>query len=140
MPVDIFGRTPIASSQGVVSGAVTLTQATNTFLRRDGGNTATSDINLDSHRLTNVLDPANAQDAATKSHVDNKTSLPSKKLLAPYATDVNTFARKNFQTIPVGLNESEFDDLPAGLYGCYTGYLPTRLGILPTNAKGYLLA
>ena len=68
--------------------------------------------------------------------MDNKTSLPSKKLLAPYAMDVNIFAWQGFQTIPVGLSESEFDDLPAGLYGCYTGYLTTtRLGILPTNAK-----
>ena len=135
--MDIFGRTPITSSQRVVSGGVTITQATNAFLRRDGGNTATSDINLDSHKLTNVIDSADAQDVATKSYADNKTSLPSKKLLAPYATDVNTFAWKDFQTIPVGLPESEFDDLPAGLYGCYTGYRPTtRLGILPTNAKG----
>ena len=117
------------------------TSVFNAFLRRDGGNTVSSDINLDSHQLTNVLDPADAQDVETKSYVNNKASLPSQKLLASYATDVNTFAWKDFQTIPVGLPESEFDDLPAGLYGCYTGYLPTtRLGILPTNAKGYLLA
>ena len=60
----IFGRTPIAGSQRLVSGGVTLTQATNAFVRRYGGNTSTSDINLDSHDLTNVLDPAIAQDAA----------------------------------------------------------------------------
>ena len=83
MTADIFGRTLIASSQRVVSGGVTLTQATNAFLRHDGGNTATSDINLNSHKLTNVSNPANAQDAETKSYVDNTTSLPSRKLLAP---------------------------------------------------------
>ena len=63
MTVDIFGRTPTASSQRVVSGGVTLTQVTNAFLRRDGGNTVTSNMNLDSHKIINVLNPTSDQDA-----------------------------------------------------------------------------
>jgi hypothetical protein len=38
-----------------------------------------------------------------------------------------------------GFTQAMFDSLPAGLYACYTGYLPaSRLGALPTNTKGYL--
>jgi hypothetical protein len=72
MVVDKFGRTDNASSSSnyVVSGGITPSQATNTFLRRDGGNTATADINLDSHRLVNVADPTNNKDAANKEYVD----------------------------------------------------------------------
>ena len=73
MPVDKYGRTDVGTSQRVVSGGVTLSQVNNTFLRRDGENTATENINMDSHKLINVLDPANDQDTATKKYVDTKT-------------------------------------------------------------------
>ena len=137
MPVNIFG----SSSQKIVSGGVTLAQASNAFLRRDGGNAATADIDLNSHKITNVLNPTSAQDAATKSYVDDKVPMPSKKFLAPYATNVNTCVWKEFQEIPPGLTESDFDNLPADFYACYTGYIPaTKLSSLPTNTKGYLIA
>ena len=140
MPVDKFGRTNVGTSQRVVSGGVTLTRVNNTFLRRVGGNAATGDINLDSHKLINVLNPTNDQDTATKHYVDGRTFLPYKKILAPYSTDLNTYIWKDYQYIPPGLAESEFDDLPAGLYSCFTGHIPaTRLGGLPANTKGYLI-
>jgi len=72
MSVTIFGKTNAGSSQRVISGGVTLSQAINTFLRRDGKNAADANINMDSHNIINVLDPANAQDAATKHYVDNR--------------------------------------------------------------------
>jgi hypothetical protein len=72
MSVNIFGKTNAGSSQRVISGGVTLSQAINTFLRRDGKNAADANINMDSHNIINVLDPANAQDAATKNYVDNR--------------------------------------------------------------------
>ena len=141
MPVDKFGRTDVGSSQRVVSGGVTLSQVNNTFLRRDGENTATGNIDMNSRKLINVLDPDNAQDVATRNYVDNKVLLPSKKFLAPYATDLNIYEWKYYQTIPEGLIEGDFDNLPSGLYACYTGYLPnSRLGNLPRNTKGYLIA
>ena len=65
MPVDIFGRTPTASSQRVNIG-VASTQATIAFLVRDGGNTVTSDMNLDSHEIIIVLNPTSDQVAAIK--------------------------------------------------------------------------
>ena len=79
MPVDKFGRTDgggtvangaSAQVQRVVSGGVTLSQVTDSFLQRDGGNAATGDINLDYHKLVNVGDPINNQDAVNKIYVD----------------------------------------------------------------------
>ena len=70
--VNIFGKTNAGSSQRVISGGVTLSQAINTFLRRDGKNAADANINMDSHNIINVLDPMNAQDAATKNYVDTR--------------------------------------------------------------------
>ena len=140
MPVDVFGRTDANNTTRVISGGVTSSQVNNTFLRRDGENTASGDINLASHKLINVSDPTNDQDAVTKKYMHDRISLPSKKFLAPYATDANTYIWKHYQAILPSLPESEFDDLPAGLYGCYTGYLPaSRLGTLPSSTKGYLI-
>lgn len=70
MPVDIFGRTDANNLQRTVSGEIALTQVNNTFLRRDGGTPAVSDINLGAQKLINVKDPVDAQDAATKVYVD----------------------------------------------------------------------
>ncbi|KAH3781985.1 hypothetical protein DPMN_159896 [Dreissena polymorpha] len=72
MSINIFGKTNAESSQRVIFGGVTLSQAVNTFLRRDGKNTAAEHINMDNHTLINVSDPANAQDAATKHYVDHR--------------------------------------------------------------------
>jgi hypothetical protein len=80
MPVDKFGRTDgggasniPAPIQRVVSGGVTLSQMTETFLQRDGGNMATGNINLDYHKVVNVGNPTDDQDAATKNYVDRNT-------------------------------------------------------------------
>ncbi|KAH3697557.1 hypothetical protein DPMN_085060 [Dreissena polymorpha] len=70
MSVNIFGKTNVGSSQRVISGGVTLSQAINTFLRRDGKNAADANINMSSNKIINVLDPSDDQDAATKNYVD----------------------------------------------------------------------
>ena len=78
MPVDKFGRTDGGGSYAtnrIVSSGLTLSQATNTFLRRDGGNDATADISLNSHKLTNVADPINNKDVANKEYVDANTGI-----------------------------------------------------------------
>ena len=52
----------------------TMTKADDTFLRRDGGNKAKSDIDLDSHKLINVADPTHSKDAANKDYVDTNSA------------------------------------------------------------------
>ena len=49
MPVNIFGQMDNGSAPRVISGGVTLTQAENTFLRRDGANPVTGDLDMNGH-------------------------------------------------------------------------------------------
>ena len=75
MPVDIFGRTTSTKreedSGHVIFRGINMTQANDTFLRRDGENTAENDINLNLHKLINVANPTNDKDAANKEYVDS---------------------------------------------------------------------
>ena len=67
MPVDKFGR---SGNSTVVTEGVSLSYINNNFLRRNGTNTATGSINMTGNTLTNVSNPVNAQDIATKHYVD----------------------------------------------------------------------
>ena len=71
MSVDIFRRTDVRNTQKVFSAGVTLSQVNNAFLRLDGENTATDNIDLDSHKSVKVVDPIDPQDVATKNYVDS---------------------------------------------------------------------
>lgn len=47
------------------------------YVKKDGTTAMTGALNMDSHKVTNVTDPTNAQDAATKNYVDTAiTNLP----------------------------------------------------------------
>ena len=110
MPVNKFGSTDTTNSTRVVSGGVTLTQVKNTFLQRDGANAATGDINLDSHKLINVRNPDNAQDAVTKAYCDEKLDDLSKGLRTLNNHVVNDIER--IDRVNAGLkteNQSLFD-------------------------------
>ena len=82
MPVDKFGRNDdIATTTPapVSSSHIPMTQINNTFLRRDGSNIATGNLDMGTHKVINVVDPTTEQEVASKNYVDLKVSniLPS---------------------------------------------------------------
>ena len=56
MPVDKFGRNGDRATTTVYTGRNTA-NLTNTFLRRDGGNTAIGAIDMNSNIIKNISDP-----------------------------------------------------------------------------------
>ena len=68
MSFDIFGEL-----SSVYASGIRLYDVDNFFLRKDGHNSATNDIDIDAHKLINVADPTNPQDASTKNYVDNNS-------------------------------------------------------------------
>ena len=68
MPVDKFGRDP---SEGYVSDTgVSVRYINNNFLRKDGSGSATGPLDMGKNRISNVVDPIDEQDVATKHYVD----------------------------------------------------------------------
>ena len=61
MPVDKFGR----NGDTVYTG-INIANLTNSFLRRDEGNTAIGAIDMNSNIIKNVADPLSNQDVASK--------------------------------------------------------------------------
>ena len=51
MPVDKFGHTDTGVSQRVLAGGVTLSQANASFLRIDGTNAATGNLDMNGHSI-----------------------------------------------------------------------------------------
>ena len=68
MPVDKFGRNDDRTTP--VYTGINISNLTNSFLRRDGGNTAIGTIDMNSNIIKNVSDPLSNQDVATKNYVD----------------------------------------------------------------------
>ena len=68
MPVDKFGRNGDRTT--TVYTGINIANLTNSFLRRDGGNTATGAIYMNSNIIKNMADPSSNHDVATKCYVD----------------------------------------------------------------------
>ena len=68
MPVHKFGRNGDRATP--VYTGINIANLTNSFLRRDGGNTAIGTIDMNSQIIKNVEDPLSNQDVATKNYVD----------------------------------------------------------------------
>ena len=68
MPVDNFGRNDDRTT--TVYTGINIANLTNSFLRRDGGNTAIGAIDMNSNIIKNVSDTLSNQDVATKNYVD----------------------------------------------------------------------
>ena len=68
MPVDKFGRNGDRTT--TVYTEINIANLTNSFVRRDGGNTAIEAIDLKSNIIKNVSHPVSNQDVATRNYVD----------------------------------------------------------------------
>ena len=68
MPVDKFGRNSDRTT--TLNTEINIANLTNSFLRRDGGNTAIEAIHLNSNIIKNVSDPVSNQDVAANNYVD----------------------------------------------------------------------
>ena len=99
MSIDIFGE-----SSSVYASGITLSDVDNFFLRKDGYNSASNDIDIDAHKLINVADPTNSQDAATKTYVDNN-SQKSTYLGLDANSSFSSLALKS-QILPTGLSDA----------------------------------
>ena len=67
MTVDKFGRNGDRTT--TVYTEINIANLTNSFLRRDGGNTAIGAIHMNSNIIKNISDPLSNQDVATKNYV-----------------------------------------------------------------------
>ena len=70
MPVDKFGRN---GDRTTVHIGINIATLTNSFLMRDGGNTAIGTIDMICYIIKNVADPLSNHDVAIKNYVDKNT-------------------------------------------------------------------
>ena len=68
MPVDKFGRN--CDKTTTVYTGINTDNLTNSFLRRDGGNTVIEALDMNSNIIKNVADQLSNQDVASKNYVD----------------------------------------------------------------------
>ena len=71
MPVAKFGRNGDRATP--VYAGINIPNLTNTFLRRDAGNTAIGAIDMNSNIIKNVADPLSNQDVVTKNYMYKHT-------------------------------------------------------------------
>ena len=72
MSVDKFGRQSTGQNSAMEPGA-SARYVNNTFIRRDGSNDIEGELSMNSHKLVNLSELTEAQDAATRGYVKNFT-------------------------------------------------------------------
>ena len=75
MPVDKFGHTDSGSMQRVIAGGVTLTQVNNSFVRLDGTNAFTGNLNMGGNSiegLSTTYTPSEDNHITNKKYVDEQ--------------------------------------------------------------------
>ena len=77
MPINKFGDSGdegnIFTTNTSSTIGVTMAQINNVFLRRDGANNATGDLNMSGNKVTNIGTPSAPGDTASKGYVDSST-------------------------------------------------------------------
>ena len=77
MPINKFGDagedSNIFTTKTSSTIGVTMAQINNVFLRRDGANNATGELNMNGHKVINISTPSATGDAASKGYVDSST-------------------------------------------------------------------
>ena len=72
MSVDKFGRQSSSQSSTMAPGA-SVRYVNNNFIRRDGSNDIEGELSMNNHKLVNLSEPTEVQDAATRGYVKNFT-------------------------------------------------------------------
>ncbi|MGL6012077.1 MAG: hypothetical protein ACRC0J_11345 [Shewanella oncorhynchi] len=100
------------------------------------GDTMCGPLNMNGSAISNLAAPAAASDALRKQDL----SVPTDRFQQAYASAAGTYAWGSHQMIPSALTESEFDSLPAGIYGIASQNLPAsrRSGTSVPSASGRL--
>ena len=73
MTVDKFGRNGDRTT--TVYTGINIANLTNSFLRRDGGNTAIGAIDMNCTIIKNVADPVSNQDVVSNNYFDNENAI-----------------------------------------------------------------
>ena len=72
MSVDKFGRQSSSQSSAMAPEA-SVRYVNDNFMRRDGSNDIEGELSMNNHKLINLSEPTEAQDAATRGYVKNFT-------------------------------------------------------------------
>ena len=71
MSVDKFGRH--SSGQIYTEPGVSVRYVNNNFIRRDGSNEVEGELSMNNHKITNLSEPIEPEDAATRGYIKNFT-------------------------------------------------------------------